>query len=109
MVSKRTRSRGQVTLEGALQGQHLVQDHAEGVNVRPLVDAQALGHGLLGGHVVGRAGEVARTRKDKGVLDLGQAEVRDLGLPLWNGIIRYGSEPEKPLVDARTGDRQAPP
>ena len=68
--------------ERRLPDQHLVEDHAQGVEIGARVDG--LSHRLLGGHVLGRAED--RADLGQGLLpvpfvraELGDAEVEDLG------------------------------
>ena len=69
-----------LALEWRTAGEHLVKDRTQGVDVGRRTDVPALPARLLGGHVAGRAHDlaglgVAVVRVDP----LGQAEVGDLG------------------------------
>ena len=66
-----------LAVEGGLQGQELVEGHAQRIDVGAAVDHDALGQGLLGAHVPQRAQDVAGEGQAVVALDLGQAEVGD--------------------------------
>ncbi len=76
------RGRGE-TADGQLAGEHLVEDHAQGIDVGTVVDLQWV-LDLLGGHVLRRAHDLSRAGERQVVRflahQLGDAEVGDLHL-----------------------------
>jgi hypothetical protein len=68
-----------VGIEGDLAGEHLVEHHAQGVEVA--LGADPIPHGLLGGHVLRRAEHEAAVRERGLGGGPGYAEVRHLGVP----------------------------
>ena len=66
-------------LERRAAGQQLVEDRAQGVDVRGRADRLALAPGLLGRHVVGRPEDLTGLRLARLAEPLGEPEVGDLG------------------------------
>ena len=64
-------------VEGGPQRQQLVEGHAQGVDVGPLIDDPAPGQGLLGAHVAERPDHVAGAREAEVAGESRQAEVGD--------------------------------
>jgi hypothetical protein len=68
------------TVHRGAQRHHLVQCHAERVDVSPVIDRDPLRECLLRAHVAHRAQHVARHRQTRLALEVGQAEVGDPAL-----------------------------
>ena len=64
-------------VEGRLQGQELVEGHAQRVDVGPAVEQHVLARGLLRAHIPQGPDDAAAERDQRVTLDLRQAEVGD--------------------------------
>src|SRR5262249_60736841 len=91
-------------LEGGPAGEQLVQDRPQRVDVRGRAELTALAAGLLGGHVAGRADDLAGLGPVALLVEaLGEAEVGDLG----GGPLTPPAPP--PPWGGRGGEDAAPP